>query len=124
MAASLLVNCSLTLSDTGVNETSNPGTRTVTPTSSKNSAGVISVPTTSGGVAIPLAGLSVPGYCQVTNLDLTNYIQILTAVSGTAFARLLAGETAVFRFDPALTAPAWIAHTAACNVNLLVVDGS
>jgi hypothetical protein len=121
MAASLQVNASMTLTDTGVNESSNPGTKTITPTTSNNQSGVFPVPTSAA--AIPLGGI-VPGYCQITNLDAANYMQVLTATGGTAFCKLLPGETAVFRFDPGLTAPFWQAHTATVRANILIVDGS
>ena len=93
MSASLQVNASMTLTDTGVNESSNPGTKTITPTTSNN-------------------------------LDVTNYIDILTGAGGVAFARLLPGETALFRFNPAITAPFWQAHTATVRANIFIVDGS
>lgn len=124
MSVALAVNCSMTLTSSKVNQQSSPGTVSVTPASAKNSAGVASVATTAGGVAIPLGGLSTLGYAQFTNLDATNYVQLMTAVSGTVFGKLLPGETAVFRFDPTITAPAWIAHTGACQVSFLIVDGT
>lgn len=121
MSASLQVNASMTLTDTGVNESSNPGTKTITPTTSNNQSGVFPVPTSAA--AIPLGGI-VPGYAQITNLDVTNYIDILTGTGGVAFARLLPGETALFRFNPAITAPFWQAYTATVRANILIVDGS
>ena len=124
MAASLTVNANLTLSDTGVNVTSNPGTVSYTPTSSLNEQGVFTVPTTAGGVVIPLGGVTTPGYVQITNLDGTNYVTILTAVSGTAFARIKPSQTMLVFLDPTLTAPAWVAHTGACKVNFCVTDGA
>ena len=83
-----------------------------------------SVPTTSGGVAIPLGGIAAPRYLFVQNLDATNYVSILTAVSGTEIARLLPGATGgdaiMIPLAPGITAPAWVAHTSACNVNYRV----
>lgn len=79
-------------------------------------------PTTAGGTAINVTGLSNIGYCEFVNLDATNYVDIMTAVSGTAFARLQPGDAHLFRFTPAITAPAALAHTAAVNVQLLCIE--
>jgi hypothetical protein len=84
---------------------------------------VFTVPTTAGGTAIPLGGVATPGgYLFVKNNDATNYVQLLTAVSGTAFCRLNPGEPAVFRLDAGLTAPAALAHTGACEIQFLLLD--
>jgi hypothetical protein len=49
----------------------------------------------------------------------TNFITILTAASGTAFAKLLPGEACVFRLDVA--APAVLADTAIVVIDYLVL---
>jgi hypothetical protein len=126
MSGSLRINANMTLTDTtipSVNQVSgSTSPLTVSTTNSQNSFGIFLVPTTSGGVAIPLGSVSTNGYCQLTNLDTTNYMQVLTAASGTAFLRLNPGETALFRFDAGITAPAWIAHTAAVMVSFMLVQ--
>lgn len=125
MSASLQLVQSMTLTDTGVNQSLNPGATTVTPTTSQFSAEAYTVPTTSGGVAIPLGSITTLGYFMVKNLDASNYIQILTAVSGTVFCRVKPGETSgPFFFDPSITAPAWVAHTANCKATFMLTDGS
>jgi len=53
-----------------------------------------------------------------------SHIDILTGTGGVAFARLLPGETALFRFNSAITAPFWQAHTATVRANIFIVDGS
>lgn len=80
------------------------------------------VPTTSGGTAIPLGNLANLGYGVFINLDPTNYIEIMTAVSGTKIIKLLPGDYALFRFDPAVTAPAAISHTATCALQYLILE--
>jgi hypothetical protein len=82
----------------------------------------MSVPTTSGGTAIPVSGLANVGWAMFWNLDPTNYVDIMTVASGTAFIRLLPGECALFRFTPGITAPAMLAHTAACVVQFLILE--
>jgi len=84
--------------------------------------GTMSVPTTSGGTAIPISNLSTVGWGIFLNLDATNYIQLMSAVSGTVFARLYPGEIALFRLDAGVTAPAAISHTAACEMEYLILE--
>ena len=81
-------------------------------------------PTTAGGTAIPLGGVSTPGGWGIfQNLDPTNYAQILSAVSGTVFARLTpADPPSVFRFDDGVTAPAILANTAPVIVAYLILE--
>ena len=86
------------------------------------SSTVFNVPTTAGGTAIPLGSVTAGGWCFIQNNDPTNYVQLLTAVSGTAFMRLMPGEFAAFRIDAGLTAPAALAHTAACDLEYLLID--
>lgn len=84
---------------------------------------VFSVPTTAGGTAIPLGGVvDAGGWAWFQNNDPTNYVDILTAVSGTAFLRLMPGEAMVMRLNPGITAPAALAHTAAVELEYLILD--
>lgn len=82
----------------------------------------MSVPTTSGGTAIPLGGLSGLGWAFFKNNDPTNYIELMTAVSGTKFAKLPPGAIALFYIDASITAPAAIANTAACLMQFLILE--
>lgn len=85
--------------------------------------GSMTVPTTAGGTAIPLGGVSTSGgWCFVKNTDSTNYCQIMTAVSGTAFIRLMPGEAAVFRLDAGITAPAALANTASIKLDYMILE--
>lgn len=76
--------------------------------------------------AVPVGGLTggaaSGGWLFVQNNDATNYMQILTATSGTAFARLLPGEFCLLRLDAGLTAPFWQAHTAPVSATLAIFD--
>src|ERR1035438_3031681 len=85
-------------------------------------AGSASVPTTSGGTAIPVSALANLGYAMFVNMDPTNYVQLLSAASGTVLIKLLPGDVALFRFDGGITAAALLAHTAACNVQFVILE--
>lgn len=85
--------------------------------------GVFLVPTTANGTAIPLAGVTTAGgWFMIQNNDITNYIKIQNAVSGTVIMRLGPGEFACGRFDDSVTAPAAIANTAAVEIEYIIVD--
>lgn len=86
------------------------------------SEGMMSVPTTAGGTAIPVTGLTSLGWAFFKNNDSANYVDIYTAVSGALFARLMPGECALFRFHPGVTAPAAIAHTLAVSLEYLILE--
>lgn len=83
---------------------------------------LFSVPTTAGGTAIPLGTLGTLGMAYVRNTDPTNYVELLSAVSGTVFAKLKPGEAALFRFPSAITAPAALANTAAVKIEYLFLE--
>ncbi len=80
------------------------------------------VPTTAGGTAIPVPGLGTLGWACIKNNDTTNYVDILSAVSGTPMLRLYPGECFPFRFHPGVTAPAAIANTASVNIQYLILQ--
>jgi hypothetical protein len=78
--------------------------------------------TAAGGEAIGLGDLASLGRAFFKNLDSTNYLEILDAVSGTAILKLKAGEWSLFRFGSGVTAPAAQANTGACNLEYLIVE--
>lgn len=85
--------------------------------------GIWTVPTTAGGTALPQGTLaSHGGLLAIWNTDPTNYVQVLSAVSGTVFDRIAPGECHVFRPDDTLTAIALLANTATCEVRYLYLD--
>ena len=88
------------------------------------SFGTKSFPTTAGGTAIPLGGVSTPGgWAIFQNLDATNYAQVLSAVNGTVFARLTPTDPPiVLRLDDGVTAPAILANTAAVICAYLILE--
>lgn len=98
-------------------------TKTVTIVGKNYVFGTKSIPTTAGGTAIPLGGVGTLGWAIFQNIDPTNFIQLLSAVSGTVFAKLQISEPAsVFRFDPGITAPAALANTAAALLAFLILE--
>jgi hypothetical protein len=85
--------------------------------------GTFSVPTTSGGTAIPLGGIATAGgWYFIQNNDSTNYVKIMNAVSGTVVLQIMPLEFAIGRFDAGVTAVAAIAHTAAVVIEYIFVD--
>ena len=83
-----------------------------------------SVATTAGGVVLPLGSVTVPGgWLMIQNCDPTNYVSLLTAVSGTLITRILPNDPPTWiRLDPGITAPAVIAHTAPVNIRYKIFD--
>lgn len=84
--------------------------------------GTMSVPTASGGTAIPVSNLSNLGWAMLKNNDPTNYVQILSAVSGTVFLRIPPSGIALFYFDSSVTAPAAQAHTSTVLLEYLILE--
>lgn len=63
------------------------------------------------------------GWCLIKNLDNTNYVKLKTATSGTIFAKLLPkGGCALFYFGSDVTAPFVQADTAACNIEIYILN--
>lgn len=72
--------------------------------------------------AMTLGDVSAGGYCWVRNLDATNYVEIRGATGDQALIRLKAGEVALFRLSAGATAPFVIANTAACNIEIFLIE--
>jgi len=89
-----------------------------TVTSVQYQEGAMSVPTTAGGTALPLGGLAgaALGRYEIVNLDPTNYVELLTAVSGTRMNKIPPGGPILGYFSSNITAPAVIAVGGACQI--------
>lgn len=79
-----------------------------------------SIPTSA--TAIEVGNLATLGWFFLKNLDTTNSITILTAPGGTAFLSIEAGEFAMGRFAPTVTAPAALSVGAACLLEFLILE--
>lgn len=86
-------------------------------------AGVMAVPVAATGTALPISGVSTPGYLLLRNLDTTNYVQFGVQVAGTFYplGRLKPGEMALYRLDSG--ASLYLrANTAAVNVQYKLLN--
>lgn len=71
--------------------------------------------------AIKLGEVSSLGFCMFINRDLTNFINIKHATSGTIIGKMLPGESyGPVRFGSGVTAPYAIADTAPCQMDILI----
>ncbi len=88
----------------------------------KYTKNLMTVPTTSGGIAIPLGAVTSPGDSIFINRDPTNFIILYDAVSGTKIAQLDPGKCALIPFDPSITAPAAEADTGSCQMGYMIIE--
>ena len=125
MANEITASASLSYTNSAVNVNSAEALAiagsTFTIVGSRFSKGLFSVPTTANGTAIPIPAGTL-GWCIIKNNDSTNYVELMSAVSGTVFAKIAAGEVAMFRFPSTITAPAAIANTAAVKIEYLILE--
>jgi len=67
-------------------------------------------------------GAANAGYCHIKNLDSTNFITYGPLATETHLGRLNAGESALLRLNKAAATAVIQANTAACDVEILVVE--
>lgn len=72
--------------------------------------------------ALDISNLGSLGWAWVRNTDATNSVDLMTSTSGAHFATLLAGESALFRFASAVTAPAAIATGGTVMIELFIIE--
>ncbi len=72
--------------------------------------------------ALKLGELTSLGWALFINRDLTNFIELRVSTGSTKFAKLLAGEPALFRFGSGVTAPYAIADTSPCQLEYLLAS--
>lgn len=70
--------------------------------------------------ALDIGDVGTAGYLLLKNLDDTNYVTIRPGAGETDLVKLKAGEVAMFRL--ALDGPYAIADTAACDVELTLIE--
>lgn len=73
--------------------------------------------------ALQLGGVGTLGYVLLVNRDTTNFVSVKTATSGTIIAKLLPnGGFCLLYVGSGVTAPAAVADTAACVLDVLVLS--
>jgi hypothetical protein len=73
--------------------------------------------------AIKLGELTTLGWAMFINRDLTNFINIKVATGGAIFAKLFPGECCgPLRLGSGAQAPFAIADTAACQMDVLIIE--
>ena len=70
--------------------------------------------------ALELGDIATGGYCLLINRDATNYVSVRAGTGAANLIKLKAGEAALFRCEAA--APYVIANTAACLVEVLLIE--
>lgn len=70
--------------------------------------------------ALKLGDVTSPGYCLMKNLDDTNFVSVRPASGAADLIKLEAGDVALFRLQA--TAPFVIADTAACDVQVMLLE--
>ena len=118
MANELTITNLLKYAGAGRPQEFNLGGKVVSLTTDKFNHHLHSVGTTEE--AMDLGELATIAWCWIKNHDGTNFVELRTATAGTKFAKLLAGEAALFRFGSGVTAPYLIADTAACLVEYII----
>jgi hypothetical protein len=72
---------------------------------------------------INLGPVATMGFVMLKNLDPTNYIEIKTAAAGTIIGKMFPGETwGPNRIGSGITAPAAIANSGACKMDVLITS--
>ena len=83
---------------------------------------LMTVPTTPGGVVIPLGAVTSPGDIMGINRDANHFITIMDAVSGNPIAKLDPGKPFFIPLDPTITAPAAVADTGSCQMSYMIIQ--
>jgi len=102
----------------------NPGTFAVTLSGSTSAGGIVSIPTTAGGTALSLDGITTAtmGYAYFRNLSATYSVQIGVQISTVfyAFASLKPGEVGLIRMNQT-NPPFAIAITSAVDLQYTIL---
>ena len=84
---------------------------------------VQSVPTSEEAINLGTGGeIAAGGMFCARNLSTTNFVSIRQATGAADLVRLDPLDFCIFRLDDDATAPFWIADTAACEVEYLIIE--
>lgn len=121
MANEITINASIAYDDDVVTESTSVTDLKVTLTTQKCFRTIQTIATSD--TALKLGDIGTLGFMFLKNLDTVNFVSLKTAASGTIIGKLKAGETyGPIRVGSGITAPAMIADTAACRVEVFLTD--
>jgi len=124
MANEISISTRLYAKKSFLNVDHNVGVVTADLSGSTSAAGIVSIPTTAGGTALSLDGITIAtaGYAFFRNIDATYYIEIGVQVAGTFYAlvKLKAGEVALLRMNQT-NAPYARANGTAANLQYTIL---
>lgn len=120
MANEITYSALLGFTKAGVSASKGTPNLTMTMTGVNYEEGTMQVPTTAGGTAIPKGSVGTIGKMWVKNKDVTNFLTILNATSGSALIKVLPGSEETFYC--AAAAPAALADTAIVEMDYLMIE--
>lgn len=72
--------------------------------------------------AIIVTGLDTLGYCMIINRDPTNFIEVRAGTGVQDLIKVSPGMFCIFEFADGVSAPYAIADTAACDVEIIIIE--
>lgn len=120
MANEITAKASITFTKSKATVTMDIGTLQIDVTGSQFIHNVQSVGTSEEAILLGDAGAG--GMCFMINRDATNFVSIRQGTGASDLIRLDPLEFAFFRLDDDATAPYWIADTAACEVEYVLIE--
>jgi len=118
MADELTITASLALVKNNISATKSVSAITVDVAGTGYQKGVQNIGTSEEAIAV--GGVGTNGYIMITNLDATNYVKVRPATGVADLIRIAPGDVCLFRCEAA--APFAIADTAACDIEVMLVE--
>jgi len=72
--------------------------------------------------ALDVGSLDTLGYCMIINRDPTNFVEIRPGTGVQDMIKVSPGKFCIFEFADLVTAPYAIADTAACDIEILIIE--
>lgn len=120
MANEGTVKCSLSFSKNGVSDSVDSGSISFNVSGTNVIHNVQSIGTSEEALVLGDSGAG--GYCFLLNRDTSNFVEVRQGTGASDLIRLKAGEVACFRLSPDATAPFAIADTAACDLEVFLIE--